>query len=87
MSVRLDLGPNEIVALATDSAEEATNEARITVTRVEVPAEAPTMEVVSGNGQTGQIGSILSEPIVVQMFLRERDGKREVFPGRWSRST
>ena len=86
MSVRLDLGPNEIVALATDSLGN-TNEARITVTRVEVPAEAPTMEVVSGNGQTGQIGSILSEPIVVQMFLRERDGKREVFPGRWSRST
>ena len=86
MSVRLDLGLNEIVALATDSLGN-TNEARITVTRVEVPAEAPTMEVVSGNGQTGQIGSILSEPIVVQMFLRERDGKREVFPGRWSRST
>jgi hypothetical protein len=69
--VPLVLGPNAIDVVALDALG---NRAAlsITVTRVEVPAGAPHLDVVSGNGQTGRVHELLAEPIAVRAV--EGDG-------------
>ena len=65
--VPLVLGvPTIIEATATDDLGNQTT-TQITVTREEIPPDAPRMEVVSGNGQTAQIGTTLLQPIVVKV--------------------
>ncbi len=63
-SVPLALGDNAIIAVATDVLGN-TRERQINVTRVEIPPDAPQMVAVSGNGQVAQMGTLLSQPIVV----------------------
>ncbi len=65
-AVPLAMGDNVITATATDMLGN-TIERSITVTRVEIPAGAPMMEVVSGNGQSASIHSFLADPVRVRI--------------------
>lgn len=64
--VPLVVGPNVITAVAIDAlGNKITKE--IMVTRVEISPDAPRMHVTSGNERIGQVGSLLGQPIVVQV--------------------
>ncbi len=65
-AVPLELGENIITAVATD-AQGNMAETQITVTRVEIPPDAATITVVSGNGQSAVVHFPLAEPIVVRV--------------------
>ncbi len=73
----LALGANTISASATDILGNTVTR-NITVTRVEVAAGSPTMEVVSGNAQRAQIHDLLADPIVVRVL----DGNGDPFPNK-----
>jgi hypothetical protein len=68
----LDGQPTVIVATATDALGNSTQE-QVIVTRTPIPAGVPYMEVVSGNGQSGPIHSLLPQPIVVRLFRGNGD--------------
>lgn len=62
----LEYGANVITAEATDIVGNSKT-VDITVTRVEIPADAPLMMVISGNGQSAPIHTLLPDPIVVHV--------------------
>ncbi len=67
-NVSLETGmPTEVTATATDSVGNETS-ASIEITRVEIPADAPRMVVVSGNAQEAQVETELPQPVVVQVL-------------------
>jgi hypothetical protein len=62
-NIPLNLGTNSIQAVAVDQAgNEATTQ--ITVTR-QAPAAQPQIQLISGNNQTGVIGTVLPAPLIV----------------------
>ncbi len=65
-AIPLSVGINTITVAAADTLGNSTTR-QITVTRTEIPPGAPVMEVVSGNGQSGQVLTPLAEPIVVKI--------------------
>ncbi len=64
-NVLLALGANTITATATDEVGNATTKT-IMVTRIDVTGQ-PQMVVASGNGQTGQVNTMLAQPLVVRV--------------------
>lgn len=63
----LMLGQETVIeAVATDALGNS-RATQITVTQVAIPPGAPRLEVISGNDQEGQIGVLLSEPVVVRV--------------------
>ncbi len=58
--------PTVIDATATDEMGNSITK-QIIVTQVAIPSGTPQMIVVSGNAQTGQMGTVLPSPIVVRM--------------------
>jgi Glucodextranase, domain B len=62
-NIALNLGSNVIQAVGRDQAGNAAT-TQITVTR-QAPAAQPLISLVSGDGQTGTIGSLLPSPLVV----------------------
>src|SRR5262249_26366499 len=70
-AVPLSPGPNTITAVGTDLAG---NQASVSITVVQKAAiSQPTINLVSGDGQSGTIGSPLAAPLVVQ--LKDGTGK------------
>ena len=68
-------GPNTITAVGTDIAG---NTAQVSITVLQKPAIAqPTITLISGDGQTGTIGTPLATPLVVQL----KDGAGNPAPG------
>lgn len=65
-AVPLALGPNTFTAVATDELGNSVSR-RITVTRAAIPADVPTITVVSGNGQKGVVHQSLAQPAVVKV--------------------
>jgi len=67
LAVPLSLGRNVIEAIATDA---LTNSAitSLQVTRIDIPAGSPTMQVISGNAQSAMVGAELAEPIRVRVL-------------------
>ena len=61
-----NVGPKTITVVATDVLGNSVQRS-VTVTRVEIPAGVPRIEVVSGNAQSAQIGGLLPEPIAVRV--------------------
>src|SRR5439155_1043568 len=57
-------GRNTLTAVATDTAGNSSAPFTVEVTRQEVAGQR--LEIVSGNNQTGRIGEILAQPIVVR---------------------
>ena len=77
----LSLGPNTIVAMGTDNAGN-TGSAEITVFFEEPSIGEPFIRLISGNGQARAIGSLLLEPLVVQLVNGAWDpdpGKTVIF--------
>jgi len=65
-SVPLTLGDNVINATATDALGNSVSK-QISVKRIEIAADVPKMAVVSGNGQSGNIGTVLPQPVVIRV--------------------
>lgn len=66
---QLMLAPEQetvIEAVATDALGNRRT-AQIAVSQVAVPPDAPLLEVISGNGQSSRVGSLLGEPIAVRV--------------------
>ena len=61
--VPLALGPNTIQVVATDRSGNSATES-VVVTRV---SEAGAVSIVSGNSQTGAVGTVLPQPLVVRL--------------------
>ena len=64
-SISLSIGPNTITATGTDRAGNS-NTTSITVTR-NAPAPQPQIQSISGDGQSGAIGTQLPVPLVVAL--------------------
>ncbi len=64
-NIPLNLGPNVIQATAHDQAGNAAT-TQITVTR-QAPTQQPQIQLISGNSQTGVIGTLLTAPLVVSL--------------------
>jgi hypothetical protein len=64
-NVPLNLGSNVIQAVATDHAGNAAT-TQISVTR-QAPRAQPQIQLISGNNQSGTIGTVLSAPLVVAL--------------------
>ncbi|MGI8743072.1 MAG: hypothetical protein ACR2NN_10995 [Bryobacteraceae bacterium] len=64
-NIPLNVGSNTIQAVARDRAGNAAT-TQITVTR-QAPSQSQQIKLISGNNQTGPIGSVLSTPLVVAL--------------------
>lgn len=67
LAVPLALGRNAIDVLASDALGN-TQPRSIQVTRIQIPAGNPRMEIVSGNGQSAIVGSELAQPLRVRVL-------------------
>lgn len=67
LAVPLALGLNSIEVMATDALSNSTSKS-IQVTRVEIPAGSPSMEALSGSGQSGPVGAELIDALRVRVL-------------------
>ncbi len=58
--------PTTLTATATDELGNETTR-QVTVTRIEIPPDSPRLEVLSGNGQSAEIDTLLPQPVVVRV--------------------